>query len=127
MPKPKEDKKRPGIAIIQGEVSEAQLEEIKQKQWRSVKDVATVVGYSTAWVSYLCKTGRVKAIKPVGGQWRIPESEYKRIIEEGLPPLPREKSVEKAVKELVMKNADITDNPPEKSKLSWPWNLLFKE
>ena len=75
MPKSKEDKKKPGIAIAQGEVSEAQLEEIKQKQWYSVKDVAIVTCYSTAWISYLCKMGKVKAIKPVGGQWRIPESE----------------------------------------------------
>ena len=45
----------------------------------------------SAWITMLVQRGRIKAIKPLGGWWKIPKSEYERLTREGLPPLPREK------------------------------------
>lgn len=45
-------------------------------------EVAMILGYKQATVQEMCRTGRIKA-KKMGSQWRIPESELRRFIEEG--------------------------------------------
>ena len=70
---------------------DSQMQEVLTAgQYYTSRQVARKFGYSDVWVSTLIKNGRIKAIKPAGGQWRIPKSEVDRIEKEGLPPMPRQ-------------------------------------
>ncbi|MBT9132989.1 MAG: hypothetical protein DDT33_01520 [Firmicutes bacterium] len=60
--------------------------------------MASDLSYSTAWISQLVKDGRIAAVKPLGGTWRIPQSEVKRIKEVGLQPLPRKVVAEESAR-----------------------------
>ena len=84
------------LDIDKGEASQKQIQEILEGEWWTIKQLADAVNYSTAWVTRMCQDQRIKAIKPTGGQWRIPKSEVARVMKEGIPPMPRvEKPVEK--------------------------------
>ena len=86
-----EDQEKQEIAYNEGKVSKEQLAEIEAGDFVTVKEVATKTRYSTAWISYNLKHGLIKGIKPLGRQWRIPKSEYQRMITEGsMPPMPRQ-------------------------------------
>ena len=78
------------VIVEKGELSAEQMAEVESGRYYSTKKLADTLGYSHAWISALLQQGRIKGIKPLGGQWRIPESEYKRLTTEGVPPLPRE-------------------------------------
>ena len=78
------------IAVQHGEVSGEQLEEVQTKgQYLTIKQLAMELGYTTIWVHKLCQTGRIAAIKPFGGHWRIPYSEAQRVMKEGATPMAR--------------------------------------
>lgn len=77
------------IEVEKGHITMSQEEEVARGQWMTPKQMADALGYTRAWVSELCATGRIKAIKPTGGQWRIPHSELERIRSEGTPPVRR--------------------------------------
>jgi len=78
------------LAIEQGGVTPEQIQEILEQRYLTITELAEKMGYSTTWIQMNCKNGRIKAIKPLGHRWRIPESEVKRLLKEGIPPLPRE-------------------------------------
>ena len=59
------------------------------REYYSVKDIALKLNLTTAWISQLCKDGRLKAIK-IGKVWRIPKIEWEKIQNEGLAMLLRE-------------------------------------
>lgn len=80
-----------GIDIESSNVSPAQMDEIEAGDHVSVKKVATDLGYTTAWISLKCKLGQIKAVKPTGGQWRIPRSEYERLRTQGFPIIPQQR------------------------------------
>ena len=77
------------VDIEKGTAEPEQISEVERGEYVTVKEIAINQRYSTAWISLLCKTGRIKAIKPLGAQWRIPKSEFQRIATGGLPPMPR--------------------------------------
>lgn len=79
-----------------GKATKEQIEEVRLGKFYSVKQVATSLGFSTAYISYLLagdqRNGippRIHGVKVLGGSWRIPESEYERLTKEG--PLPLKK------------------------------------
>jgi len=71
--------------VEKGEVSPNQLEEIKQGEFVTIRDVAEKLNYTTSWITYMVQAGRIKAVKPFGGRWRIPKSEFEKIKAEGIP------------------------------------------
>lgn len=93
---PAEEKKELAIED-KGSHTKEQVEEVREREgYLTVKEVATDLKFSTAYVSYLLagdpKKGippRIRGIKVFGGSWRIPKSEYDRLIKEG--PLPLKK------------------------------------
>ncbi|MBU2613916.1 helix-turn-helix domain-containing protein, partial [Patescibacteria group bacterium] len=79
------------VPVEKGEVSPVQMEEIKAGEFYTIQEIANKLRFSEAWITYLVQDGRIKGIKPIGGRWRIPRSEYERLTTQGIPPLPREK------------------------------------
>lgn len=79
------------IAVEKGEATEEQIKEVKAGKYYTIKELANELRYSTTWIYSLVTSGRIKAVKPTGGTWRIPPSEVERIKTEGMPPMPREK------------------------------------
>ena len=73
-----------------------QVNEVAEGKCVTIRELANNLNYSTAWISELVKKGRIAAIKPLGGCWRIPASEAKRIKEVGLSPLPKKVEPEKS-------------------------------
>ena len=78
------------VMVEKGEVTPIQMEEIETGEYFTIKQIADKLRYSVAWITFLVQERRIKAIKPIGGRWRIPKSEYQRLTTEGIPPLPRE-------------------------------------
>ena len=113
-PEPKVGK----VMIEKGEVSPEQQQEIETGEYFSLQQLATRLCYGRAWIRQLVQEGRIKAIKPLGGRWRIPKSEYERIIKEGIPPLPREPTEKPPVTEIVVEDKKLMDKvrEPEKKK-----------
>lgn len=67
--------------------TKAQAEEVLLGKWHSIKELANALGFGRAYMSLLVKEGRIKAVKILGGQWRIPHSEYERLTKEGIVPM----------------------------------------
>jgi excisionase family DNA binding protein len=66
-----------------------QQQEIEEGKSYTIKQLATRLNYTTQWLTQLCQDGRIKAIKPFGGHWRIPKSIGDKLISQGIPPPPR--------------------------------------
>ena len=115
------------VQIEEGAVSPEQLEEIKDGEYVTVKYIATKLAYSTQWVLWMMKQGRIKGIKPLGGRWRIPRSEFDRILKEGSKPMPREPAkppvTEIEVEEEVASR--IVEEPKKKDGKKIPFPLDF--
>lgn len=94
-------------------LTQAQLQEVQSGLYVSCKQIAKELGYTTAWISYKCKLGQIKAVKPMGGQWRIPKSEYDRLKREGFPIVPQERPKPKA-KEIHVPDEQLSRVAPEK-------------
>ena len=132
-PKPEE---APGeVQIEKGKVASKQLKEIEQGEYYTIPQVAHKLRYSSAWIWDMIQTGRIKAIKPLGGQWRVPRSEYDRLAKEGLPPLPRKPREEPPVTKITVpaekvvkvKEPEVKTTPPAKPGLDLDWFGLFKK
>lgn len=78
--------------------TEDQLEEVLRGRYITTTALSKRIGYNTRYISKLCAQGKIKAVKPLGNLWRIPEDEARRIINEGLPA--PEKEVKKTTIEL---------------------------
>ena len=122
--------------IAESEATPEQVQEIETGEWVTVKQMANKLSYSTAYVSALCKRGQIKGVKPLGGQWRIPRSEYDRVVKEGSTPMYRQpKEVPKPVIELpsniitpvTLERPTETNPEPSNKPERWgPWDILFK-
>jgi len=66
-----------------------QQQEIAEGKSYTIKELATRLHYTSQWLNQLCQDGRIKAVKPFGGHWRIPKSEGDRLINQGTIPPPR--------------------------------------
>lgn len=120
------------VQIAKGEATPAQIKEIEAGDYFTIKQVAIRLGYSTTWITFLVQNGRIKAMKPLGGQWRIPKSEYQRLTTEGIPPLPRERKKAPVEEIIVDEEKAKKVAPPPKSEqkkgrgLGGPFDWLFK-
>lgn len=120
------------IEIEKGAATPEQIEEIKEGRYFSIKQLAETLGYSVAWITFLCQKGRIKAMKPLGGSWRIPPSEVARIKREGVPPLPRQQPAVDATEIRVegphLERVKAQEKKEEKKRtIKWPLSLLFGE
>lgn len=73
------------------ETKEEQTKIVLPGKYYSVQDLAKHFGYTRAWISHLINAKQIKAVRPTGTSWRIPESEFNRLNQEGLSPKPRVK------------------------------------
>lgn len=71
---------------VSAEITPEQASEVARGNFVTVSELAREINYSKRWVQHLIETGRIAAVKPTGGHWRIPASEVKRIKEIGTPP-----------------------------------------
>lgn len=121
------------IEVEKGEASEAQIEEVKEGHFYRIKEVASDLGYSVAWITCLVQKGRIKGMKPLGGSWRIPSSEVARLKKEGIPPLPRTPPPLSGIGEIVVGEEHRDKVMPkkeeerkEKKKAGWPLDVFLK-
>ncbi len=127
---PKEQPEKVEQTVAGAKLTEAEIKEVEEGKWHTVKEIATKLDYSNAWISGLCEKGRIHAIKPVGGQWRIPDSEYGRVMEKGIPPaVVREKHAQSTgpiviPREVQDKIAEKKKGAKEEKELPFPWNLF---
>ena len=117
------------IDIEKGEVSKEQLKAIQEGKWHTIKEIAVKFGFTTAWISYLCQKGRIKAVKPTGGGWRIPSDEFEKIMKEGIPPLPRipPAPVAREIKvppEKLEKIMGKKEEKKEEGNVPFPWSIF---
>jgi len=122
-PAPSEEKPAE-IPIEKGEATAEQIAEIKAGKYYSVAQIARELSYGHSWILELVRTGRIKAIKPLGGQWRVPSSEYERIKREGIPPLPRAVVERPAVTEIEVPEVVVKEKVKEAPKKEEP-PLMF--
>jgi len=93
------------VEIEKGEATQEQIKEVLEGKFYTIKELAGKLGYTTAWITWKCQAGVIKAVKPIGGQWRIPASEVDRIMKQGTIPLAKPKSKEPVT---------VLEVPPEK-------------
>ncbi len=77
-----------------GNANPRELGQVIDKPVYKVRDLATLLGCSSEWVTRLIRQGRIRAGKPFGGHWRILASEVERLQREGVRPTPRRTPVE---------------------------------
>lgn len=104
------------VVIDKGEVSPAQMEEIETGDFLTVREVANKFRYSYQWVLWMLQEGRIKGIKPLGGRWRIPRSEFERILKGGIAPMHREQEKPEVTKIPVDKRVEDKIKEPEKKE-----------
>lgn len=128
--KPTEVEEKVGeIPVEKGEATPEQIAEIEAGKYYSVAQIARELNFGHSWILELVRTGRIKAIKPLGGQWRVPSSEYERIKKEGIPPLPRAEKERPPVTEIEVDEKVVKDKikePPKKEEppLLFPFSLF---
>lgn len=129
--------KAPEVDIEAGEVSQEQLKEvIDQGRYISAKELSSKLSVSRAYICKLLKEGRIKGVKPFGGEWRIPQDEANRVMQQGLPPAPRKPpprrkvaiKVSKEEADRIMPEAKRKEEPPQQpepqEKKGWGWDPL---
>lgn len=114
------------VIVEKGEVTPEQFKEIESGEFITPKEVAEKFRYTYAWVLWMIHGGRIKAVKPLGGRWRIPRSEYERILKEGVPPMPREETPKPKVTEITIpKEIEKKIMEPPKKEERRPSPSLF--
>ena len=78
------------VLTSRGKVSTQQIAEIEMGKFYTIPQLAQIFHFSRGWITKLVQEGRIKGVKILGSQWRIPQSEYEKIIKEGIKALPRE-------------------------------------
>ena len=67
--------KRPSAQVIAMAV-----DSVDSNRMHTVRETASLINLSTDYLRDLINMGRVKAVKPFGGHFRIPAYEVKRIL-----------------------------------------------
>ena len=121
------------IAVEKGKADNQQMEELTKGEYVSAKQVAQHFGYTRAYVTALLALEKIRGVKPIGGQWRIPISEYERMKREGMPPLPREPKKPPVTEIMVDPERTGIETPERKAEASPegkerfnPFGFLFK-
>ena len=92
MPKPPKLSEK----VENAKITPEQVDEVVEGKCMTVRELAEELKYSTDWVAQHIREGRIAAVKPLGGRWRIPMSEVKRIKEVGSPRLPKKPKPEES-------------------------------
>lgn len=111
------------------ELTAQELEEVTIGRYWTIKQLADKLAYSNTWVTGLCQSGRIKAVKPFGGYWRIPQSEIDRIMQHGIPMPPKKKEPEMQEKEIVVPPEVVEritkrEEAPKTESKRFPWSLF---
>jgi len=77
--------KKTDVDAESGSATPEQAREVARGEFVTAGELAREIMYGKRWIVHLAKTGRIAAVKPTGGQWRIPVSEVKRLKEVGTP------------------------------------------
>jgi hypothetical protein len=79
------DRRLAGLEQVVGEVRDALGHQAVEKEWYSTGELAQALGVSVYTVTARwCHEGRIAAKKdPVTGKWRVPASEYRRLVAGG--------------------------------------------
>lgn len=77
-----------------------------ERNFVTLKELATIIGYSYRWTFTLVRAGRIKAIKPTGGRWQVPLEEVERLKTEGIMSL-KEERTRKIPKNKIVIPADL--------------------
>lgn len=77
--------KKTDVDAESGSATPEQAREVARGEFVTAGELAREINYGKRWIVHLAKTGRIAAVKPTGGQWRIPVSEVKRLKEVGTP------------------------------------------
>ena len=112
------------VIISKGEITPAQMQEIEAGEFLTVSEVADKFRYSYQWVLWMLQEGRIKGIKPLGGRWRIPRSEFDRILKGGIAPMPREPE-KKPVTEITVEEQKVINKIKEPEKKGKPPESWF--
>ena len=75
-------------------ITPEQVDEVAEGKCMTVRELAEDLKYSVGWIAQRVREGRIAAVKPLGGRWRIPMSEVRRIKEAGLSPPPKKSEPE---------------------------------
>jgi len=78
----------------------------------SVKWLATKLGYTRTYISILCKEGRIKASKPLGGNWVISREEVDKILTKGLQVKPGKDPEVNKIKLTEEQRKQLIPDPP---------------
>lgn len=98
------------------ELSSEQLKEVEAGEFFTVPQVSRKLGFSRAWITQLVGQGRIKAVRPIGRQWRIPKSEYERLITKGQDWAPKPKPLQQQVLEVEVEEEKVTQPKPGEKK-----------
>ncbi|MBU1449320.1 helix-turn-helix domain-containing protein [Patescibacteria group bacterium] len=110
------------VIISKGEITPAQMQEIEAGEFLTVCEVADRFRYSYQWVLWMLQEGRIKGIKPLGGRWRIPRSEFDRILKGGIAPMARERPKPPVTEiEVNGKAAEKVKEPPARKQPPTDW------
>ena len=76
---------KPEPAIIErGEYTPGQVAEVNAGEFYTVSQVAEMLKYSESYIYQMVQKGIIRGVKPLGGGWRIPKSEYERVAQSGV-------------------------------------------
>lgn len=106
-----------GLVVERGDASPEQVQEVASGKFYTIREIADELRYSYTWIVQLCQSGRINAVKPVGGRWRIPMSERNRLITEGIPPPPRVAKEEEEEEEEELITTPIIEIPVTEDKV----------
>lgn len=75
---------------LRGEIKPEQKAEIAEGNYWTTRQLADQLSFTQLYIQVLCRRGIIKAIR-YQSKWRIPKSEVKRLLRDGLkrPPLPQ--------------------------------------
>lgn len=117
-----------------GEITEAEAKEVAEGKFVTIKQLAHTLGYSAAWITVLVQGGKIHAVKPLGGQWRIPQAEVKRLTNQGLKRHASEAAVDATkIKVTGEHHERVTTTPEDKKEeepgekqIPWPLSVILK-
>lgn len=81
-------------------LSSREAQDLSSGNYWTTRQLANLLSFSVIYIQILCEKGTIHALK-YGSRWRIPRTEIKRVVRDGLKPPPRE-PVAVPVEELIV-------------------------
>ena len=99
---------------LRGDISEEQKAEVVAGAYWRLREVAAQLNFSTSYIRVLCQQGVIQAIR-YRSRWRIPKSEVKRLLLEGLTAPPR------VPKPIQIEELTVTEEQKKFIEIKKPW------